>query len=101
MLVEMINIEVAYAMPERQAVLQVQVPLNSSVETAILSSGILELFPEIDLASQKVGIFSQICSLTTKVEEGNRIEIYRALTIDPKQARLKRVVKKVKKVRFN
>ena len=53
-------------------------------------SGILDIFPEIDLGKQKVGIFSQARGLMDIVKEGDRIEIYRLLVIDPKEARRKR-----------
>lgn len=96
-----INVEVVYADSEKQTLLRLKVPEEVTVQEVIESSGILELFPAIDLSTQKVGIFSQLCSLDKIVEEGDRVEIYRPLILDPKQARLKRVVKKVKKVQFN
>ena len=87
----LITVEVAYAKPDAQKIITVQVEKNSTIEMAIQRSGILELFPEIDLTKQKVGIFSQLKKLTDKVQHGDRIEIYRELTIDPKEARRKRV----------
>ena len=90
---DMILIEVAYATPARQSLLPVEVPVGCTIETAIYRSGILELHPDIDLNTQKVGIFSKTKTLATIVKAGERIEIYRPLTIDPKEARRKRAGK--------
>ncbi|TAK76445.1 MAG: RnfH family protein [Gammaproteobacteria bacterium] len=81
------KVEVAYAGRDRQEILAVEVKEGSTIETAIQQSGILALFPEIDLAKQKVGVFSKQKDLTDIVREGDRIEIYRPLIIDPKEAR--------------
>lgn len=89
-----IKVEVAYATPERQQILTVLVLPGSTIETVIDRSGILELFPEIDLMKQKVGIFSQQKKLSDSVSDGDRIEIYRPLTIDPKEARRRRAAKR-------
>lgn len=85
-----IKVEVAYATPDVQRIFTVWVVEGSSIETAIDRSGVLEVFPEIDLLKQKVGIFSRQKKLSDKVKEGDRIEIYRALLLDPKEARRKR-----------
>jgi putative ubiquitin-RnfH superfamily antitoxin RatB of RatAB toxin-antitoxin module len=87
---KMIQVEVAYAAPEVQKILLVEVEEGSTIETTIDRSGIIEMFPEIDLVKQKVGIFSQVRRLTDKVKAGDRVEIYRPLTIDPMEARRKR-----------
>src|SRR5438105_3621925 len=92
MAIKKIKIEVCYATPTQQKIFVAEVDSESTIETAIKQSGILEFFPEINLATQKVGIFSQIKKLTDIVQENNRIEIYRPLLIDPKEARRKRVV---------
>ena len=80
-------IEVAYAKPHRQKILRTEVKLGETIEAAIRRSGILEMFPEIDLKTQKVGIFGKVKKLSDRVKEGDRVEIYRELTIDPKEAR--------------
>lgn len=87
MAADKILIEVAYAEPHKQSILKVEVEKGSTVQTAINQSGILTLFPQINLAKQKVGIFSKTCELSDAVQQGDRIEIYRPLTIDPKEAR--------------
>ncbi|MEO8400934.1 MAG: RnfH family protein [Gammaproteobacteria bacterium] len=89
-----IVVEVSYARPDLQQIVRVQTDVDSTIETVIDRSGILELFPEIDLMKQKVGIFSKIKKLTDQVKEGDRIEIYRDLLCDPKEARRKRAAKK-------
>ncbi len=90
----MINVEIAYAKPEKQMLISISVAENCSVSEAILQSGILQAFPEIDLNSANVGIFSTLCSLEKIVENGDRIEIYRPLQTDPKDARRQRALKK-------
>ena len=85
-----ISIEVAYATPEKQLILVVEVPLGATLEMAINKSGILTHFPEIDLVRQKVGVFSKIKKLTDVLHTGDRLEIYRSLLIDPKEARRNR-----------
>lgn len=87
---ERVRVEVAYAAAAEQAVIEVAVPAGSTVEDAIRASGILVRFPEIDIARQPVGIFGERVALTDAVRDGDRIEIYRALVADPKEARRRR-----------
>ena len=82
-----IHIEVAYATPQKQVLLTVAVPDGATVIDAIETSKIKTQFPEIDLSKNKVGIFSNLVTLETPLKEKDRIEIYRPLTIDPKQKR--------------
>lgn len=84
------KVTVAYASPVKQSLISVAVEEGATLETVIDRSGILEMFPEINLMQQKVGVFGQIKLLTERVKEGDRIEIYRGLVIDPKEARKKR-----------
>ncbi len=90
----MITVEVAYATPAKQLILSAKVLPNATIEEAILASSILTSFPEIDLTKVKVGLFGQLATLQTRLSAGDRVEIYRPLTIDPKQARKQRVKKK-------
>ncbi len=78
------NIGVCYAEADRQLWMRFEVPDGSNVETAIELSGILKQYPEIDLSKQKVGIFGKLAKLDAEVKEGDRIEIYRQITADPK-----------------
>ncbi|MBS0032899.1 RnfH family protein [Candidatus Palibaumannia cicadellinicola] len=80
-----IIVKVVYALPNHQYILSLLLPKSSSVEQAIEASGILSLQPEIDLIKiNKVGIFSKIISLKEPLSNGDRIEIYRPLLINPK-----------------
>ena len=85
------NVGVCYADSDRQLWLKMEVPDDSSVEDAIRRSGILKQFPEIDLSTQKVGIFGKLVKLNAPVKEGDRIEIYRPIIADPKTVRRRRI----------
>jgi putative ubiquitin-RnfH superfamily antitoxin RatB of RatAB toxin-antitoxin module len=78
------KVGVAYATPEKQLWLNVDVPEGACVKDAIEKSGIMKQFPEIDLANQKVGIFGKASTLEAVLGEGDRVEIYRPMTADPK-----------------
>ena len=82
-----VKIEVCYATNYSQNIIQLELPEGSNIKTAIIISGILNLFPEIDLTRNKIGIFSKIKKLTDILQSGDRVEIYRPLLIDPKEAR--------------
>ncbi|MEO1888924.1 MAG: RnfH family protein [Cycloclasticus sp.] len=84
------QVEVAYATPEKQLILVVPFKSELTVEQAIVQSGILQRFPEIDLANNAVGVFSKPCKLDTQLREGDRVEIYRPLIADPKEVRRQR-----------
>lgn len=84
-------VEVVYALPEIQVLKRIEVPAGCTVEQAITYSGILEQFPQIDSRKNKVGIFGQPVKPDTHVQSNDRIEIYRPLVIDPKEARRLRV----------
>ena len=90
------NIEVAYATPQRQALIRLEVLPGCTLRQAIERSGILREFPEISLAQCKLGIFGHLRQLDDPVEAGDRVEIYRELTADPKQARRLRAKRKAK-----
>ncbi len=83
----MVKVEIIYATLEQQNLIDLTVKEQSSIESCIQLSGLLEKYPEIDLAVFKVGIFSQVKPLSYEVNEGDRIEIYRPLIADPKVAR--------------
>lgn len=85
-----IRVEVVYALPAEQAILQVYLLEGATVEDAIRASGVLDAHPEIDLAKNKVGIFSKLVKLDETVRDRDRVEIYRPLIADPKEVRRKR-----------
>lgn len=91
-----IAVEVVYALPERQYLRQVTLTTGSTVEQAILASGLLEIRKDIDLTRNKLGIYSRPVKLSDTVKEGDRVEIYRPLIADPKELRRQRA-DKVKK----
>ncbi len=92
----MIRVEVAYATPERQEIRQLEVPDDVTAYDAVVLSGITGVFPEIDPESNDMGVFGKVVKepKTHTLREGDRVEIYRPLKIDPKQARLNRARKK-------
>ncbi len=96
---EMIEVEVAYALPERQTLLRLKVPIGTTAEQAVRRSGVLEHYPELDLSASKLGIFAKVVPPQRELREGDRVEIYRPLIADPKAVRQKRAEegKKLKK----
>ena len=91
----MVEVEVVYAKPEEQAIITLTMPEDASVEDAIKASGLLERFPEIAMSELKVGIFGVTCKLDQPIRNVDRIEIYRALLHDPKEARRQRALKAI------
>ena len=87
---EYLQISVAYVGTDGQALRALEVRTGTSVREAIEQCGLLDQFPEIDLESNKVGIFGKLAKPDQAVEEGDRIEIYRPLIADPKTARKRR-----------
>jgi len=77
------QIGVAYSEPSQQIWLNIEVPESATVKDAIDRSGILKLFPHIDLESQKVGVFGKLVKLDANLRAGDRIEIYRPIICDP------------------
>jgi len=84
------NVGVCYAQSDRQLWMRLEVPDNSTIEETINLSGVLKLYPEINLSSQKVGIFGKIAALDTAVKDGDRVEIYRQITADPQTVQRRR-----------
>ena len=85
-----VNIEVVYALPDEQILLNRSVLAGTTVAEAIQASGVLDKHPEIDLASNKLGIFGKLTKADAVVRDKDRIEIYRPLIADPKEVRRKR-----------
>ncbi|WP_407332329.1 RnfH family protein [Enterovibrio sp. 27052020O] len=87
---KLLHIEVIYALPNEQRVFKAIVTPDMHVEDIIRHSGILDVYPEIDLKKNKVGVFSRLVKLDALVHDGDRIEIYRPLMADPKEIRRRR-----------
>jgi len=90
---EMIQVEVVYGLAHKQKLLSLPVAKGITVEQAIMESGILTLFSEIDLKENKVGIWNKAVKLSQLVADLDRIEIYRPLIADPKEVRKRRAEK--------
>jgi putative ubiquitin-RnfH superfamily antitoxin RatB of RatAB toxin-antitoxin module len=88
--VDNMPVEVAYALPGRQVILVVEVAPDATLEDAIRASGILQQYPDIDLAKNKVGVFGKLGKPGDILHAGDRVEIYRPLIADPKQVRKQR-----------
>ncbi|HDL6882386.1 TPA: RnfH family protein [Yersinia enterocolitica] len=85
-----IRVEVVYALPECQYLRTVSLEAGSTVEEAIKASDLLELRSDIDLTKNKVGVYSRPVKLGDKLNDGDRVEIYRPLIADPKELRRQR-----------
>lgn len=90
MVSEHFDIEVAYAKPDEQVILTVNAEPGITVQQAVERSRITERFPEIDLDSAKFGVFGKAAKGDAQLQPGDRVEIYRPLIADPKEARKKR-----------
>ena len=83
-------VEVAYALPDKQSLISLEVEEGTTIKEAIEASGVLDTYNQIDLTRDKVGIFSKFATLDTVLREKDRIEIYRPLIADPKKVRKER-----------
>ena len=89
-----VSVEVAYATPVKQLIINIELSISSTIRMAIEHSGILHIFPEIDLTKQKIGIFGKERLLSDRIKAGDRIEIYRPLLIEPKEIRRRKAKNK-------
>src|SRR5688572_15220519 len=87
---QLLTIEVVYGLPDRQKIMVVQVNQGITVEDAIVQSGIMQHFDDIDLTKNAVGNWNKTCKLNDQPRNGERIEIYRPLVADPKEIRRRR-----------
>ena len=86
-------VEVAYALPDKQSLVSLEVEEGTTIKEAIEASGVLETYHQIDLTIDKVGIFSKFATLDTVLREKDRVEIYRPLIADPKKVRKERAAR--------
>lgn len=96
---DIINIEICYATPKEYFLEKVSLPAGSTVLAAIEMSRVLERFQEIDLTENKIGVFGELVSLSSVLVNGDRVEIYRPLPLDPKSLRQQRAKSKKAKER--
>jgi putative ubiquitin-RnfH superfamily antitoxin RatB of RatAB toxin-antitoxin module len=85
-----ILVEIAYALPHQQVIVPITITPGTTAQAAIEASGILAKFPEIDLNTNKIGIFGKMCKPDTVLRHLDRVEIYRPLIADPKEVRRQR-----------
>lgn len=88
-----IHIEIVYGLPNKQELIALPVLEGTTIEQAIIESGITDLFDDIDLSKNKVGIWNKAAKLTDTLQDLDRIEIYRPLIADPKEVRKRRAEK--------
>lgn len=84
------RVEVVYARPDVQTLLGVDLPPGSTAAEAVRRSGILERHPEIAWPGAPLGVFGRRVEPDRLLQEGDRVEIYRPLTADPKEVRRRR-----------
>ena len=87
------HIEVVLAMPEKQELVALDLAVGATVADAIEQSGIVAMFKDFELDTSKVGIFGQKVEQTQELRDGDRVEIYRPLLVDPKEIRRQRALK--------
>ena len=87
---EMLNVEVCYALPDKQLLIPVKLPVGATLQQALEASGLLEKYQDIDLKKNKFGIFSKLSKLDSVLRDSDRVEIYRPLIADPKEVRKQR-----------
>jgi len=85
-----ITVEVVHISEHRQFLKKLQVPYGSSLMTAIELAGVLKEFPELDLTKTKLGIYGKPADKEDVLNDLDRVEIYRPLLLDPRQARRQR-----------
>lgn len=91
------TVEVVYALPEKQYLRTVTLEAGATVEEAIKASGLLSLRKDIDLHTNKVGVYSRPVKLDDVLQDGDRVEIYRPLIADPKEMRRQRAERAAEK----
>lgn len=87
---EMLSLEVVYALPKKQEIIAVKLPEGATARQAIEASGLLQRYPEIDLAKNKLGVFAKLTKPDSVLRDHDRVEIYRPLIADPKEVRKQR-----------
>lgn len=89
-----ITVEVVYALPGNQLLVELSVAAGTTAREAIAQSGLLARFPQIDPSRQSIGLFGKVVKADAVLQAGDRVEIYRPLIADPKEARRRRSARK-------
>ena len=89
-----LRVEVVYALPASADAVLVELPAGAKVLDAVRASGIVERHPDIDLQSYRLGIYGRVVAADAPLASGDRVEIYRPLAMDPKEARRRRALRK-------
>ena len=92
-----LHIEVAYAEPDKQRLLAFQVACGTTARQAVLQSALPTEFPHVDFAAASIGIFGKKVKDNIPLRGGDRVEVYRALLVDPKENRRRKAAAKQKK----
>ena len=89
-----LSVEVVYALPSGEDAVTLTLAAGATAGEAVRASGVLERHPEIDPARQKIGIHGRVVGVQTRLRDGDRVEIYRPLVIDAKEARRRRAFRR-------
>ncbi len=89
-----IQVQVCYALADKVYLQDVTIPAASAIQDAIVASGVLQQYPEIELATARVGIFGKLKALDSLLQQGDRVEIYRPLQAEPMESRRRRAAHK-------
>lgn len=84
---EALNVEVAFATPERQELVALELERGTTVADAIRESGLQAMFRQVDFSELQAGIWGRVVERATALSDGDRVELYRPLTRDPRDAR--------------
>jgi putative ubiquitin-RnfH superfamily antitoxin RatB of RatAB toxin-antitoxin module len=90
-----LRVEVVYALPGAQDAVSLEIAPGSTLRDAVQASGLIARHPEIDLDRQKIGVYGTVKAADAPAAHGDRIEIYRALLVEPKEARRRRAARKI------
>jgi uncharacterized protein len=89
-----IQVQVCYVLADTVYLQDVSLPNASAIQDAILASGVLQQYPEIELTAARVGIFGKLKVLDSLLQHGDRVEIYRPLQAEPMESRRRRAAHK-------
>lgn len=93
---DLLAIEVALATPRKQRIIALEVTPGTTCREAVAQSRIGHEFPDIDVLKAPLGVYGEVCEPDAQVEEGDRVEIYRPLLLDPREQRRQRLARNKK-----